>query len=346
MSEVVIERYGAVLVCRLNRPQDRNGLTGALLAEYLAALEEARTDAGVRVVVDDRRRRCVAVPARHDRPSTATHATLQGNRRAYAADSSDDRALEHGDPARSIDWDIGAGNAGDQDISTDALIAAVNGAATAGGGCATGRCSDDIRRASDARHVHQRVRAQSDSWSSWASAIRCRGPSELEAAMRHDVHRPIRSALTKHERSALCEGCSNARSPQLDETMAYAEQVAAQATIAVQFAKRTLARSLDNSFLAQLELEWPYQVAAFDTDDREGRYRGVPRAASAAVQRTLGGRQFDRDLCGTAQFVALVEDRDLEVHQVSRRITGGIDALADHPATRHHRIACIDRAEQ
>jgi 2-(1,2-epoxy-1,2-dihydrophenyl)acetyl-CoA isomerase len=53
----------------------------------------------------------------------------------------------------------------------------------------------------------------------------------------------------------------------MDKTMAYAEQVAAQASIAVQFAKRTLAGSLDNSFLAQLELEWPYQVAAFDTDD-------------------------------------------------------------------------------
>ena len=53
----------------------------------------------------------------------------------------------------------------------------------------------------------------------------------------------------------------------MDKTMAYAEQVAAQASIAVRFAKRTLAGSLDNSFLAQLELEWPYQVAAFDTDD-------------------------------------------------------------------------------
>lgn len=50
MTEVVVERHGAVLVCRLNRPQERNGLTGALLAEYLAALDEARTDA-VRVVV-------------------------------------------------------------------------------------------------------------------------------------------------------------------------------------------------------------------------------------------------------------------------------------------------------
>ena len=51
MSEVVVERHGAVLVCRLNRPQERNGLTGALLAEYLATLDEARTDDAVRVVV-------------------------------------------------------------------------------------------------------------------------------------------------------------------------------------------------------------------------------------------------------------------------------------------------------
>ena len=68
----------------------------------------------------------------------------------------------------------------------------------------------------------------------------------------------------------------------MDEAMAYAEQIAAQAPIAVQLAKRTLARSLDNPFPAQLELEWPYQVAAFDTDDaREGivafRERRPPR---------------------------------------------------------------------
>jgi 2-(1,2-epoxy-1,2-dihydrophenyl)acetyl-CoA isomerase len=66
------------------------------------------------------------------------------------------------------------------------------------------------------------------------------------------------------------------------ETMVYAEQIAAQPPIAVQFAKRILARSLDNSLVAQLELEWPHQVAAFDTDDaREGiaafRERRPPR---------------------------------------------------------------------
>jgi enoyl-CoA hydratase/carnithine racemase len=39
---------------------------------------------------------------------------------------------------------------------------------------------------------------------------------------------------------------------------------------------------LENTFVAQLELEWPYQVAAFDTDDaRQGiaafRERRHPR---------------------------------------------------------------------
>jgi len=68
----------------------------------------------------------------------------------------------------------------------------------------------------------------------------------------------------------------------LEETMAYAEQIGAQAPIAVQFAKRALSRSLDNTFLAQLEVEWPYQVAAFATDDaKEGiaafRERRPPR---------------------------------------------------------------------
>jgi enoyl-CoA hydratase/carnithine racemase len=55
------------------------------------------------------------------------------------------------------------------------------------------------------------------------------------------------------------------------EAIAYAELIAAQPPIAVQFAKRALVRSLDSDLLAQLELEWSYQVAAFDTDDaREG----------------------------------------------------------------------------
>jgi enoyl-CoA hydratase/carnithine racemase len=51
MSEVVVERHGAVQVCRLNRPHERNALSGVLLRQYLAALEEARTDEAVRGIV-------------------------------------------------------------------------------------------------------------------------------------------------------------------------------------------------------------------------------------------------------------------------------------------------------
>ena len=35
MSEVVVERHGAVQVCRLNRPHERNALSGVLLGQYL-----------------------------------------------------------------------------------------------------------------------------------------------------------------------------------------------------------------------------------------------------------------------------------------------------------------------
>jgi enoyl-CoA hydratase/carnithine racemase len=68
----------------------------------------------------------------------------------------------------------------------------------------------------------------------------------------------------------------------MDEVMVYAEKIAAQPPIAVQFAKRALVRSLDSALPAQLELEWSYQVAAFGTDDaREGiaafRERRPPR---------------------------------------------------------------------
>ena len=54
MNDVVVERHGAVLLCRLNRPEEMNALTGPLLGEYMTALDEARLDDSVRVVVTTR----------------------------------------------------------------------------------------------------------------------------------------------------------------------------------------------------------------------------------------------------------------------------------------------------
>ena len=157
------------------------------------------------------------------------------------------------------------------------LIAAVNGAA-AGGGFALAMLHD-IRLASERAtftSAFVRIGLVAEMGLSY-TLPRAIG---LEAAM--DVMFTGRSVSADE---ALAIGMVLRKLPHerlMDEAMAYAEQIAAQAPIAVQLAKRTLARSLDNPFPAQLELEWPYQVAAFDTDDaREGivafRERRPPR---------------------------------------------------------------------
>jgi 2-(1,2-epoxy-1,2-dihydrophenyl)acetyl-CoA isomerase len=225
MTEVVVERHGAVLVCRLNRPQERNGLTGALLAEYLAALDEARTDDAVRVVVT----------------------TGEGDAFSAGADMSD---LDS-DTARH---------------GLNVLMHEKLGL--------TAKLSTAERATFTSAFVRIGLVAEMGLSYTLPRAV------GLEAAM--DM---IFTSRTVDAEDALAMRLIRRAVPHerlMEETMAYADQIAAQAPIAVQFAKRALSRSLDNTFLAQLEVEWPYQVAAFDTDDaKEGiaafRERRPPR---------------------------------------------------------------------
>ena len=273
MSEVVIERSGAVLVCRLNRPQDRNGLTGALLAEYLAALEEARTDAGVRVVVTTGEGDAFSAGA--DMSDLDGESARQGlnvlmhdKLGLTGTLSTTDRAFDR--------LGIGRETLAIKNFDKP-LIAAVNGAA-AGGGFALAMLHD-IRLAS-ARATFTSAFVRIGLVVEMGLSYTLPRAIGVEAAM--DIMYTGRSVGADEARTIGLVRRVVSHDRLMDETMAYAEQVAAQAPIAVQFAKRTLARSLDNSFLAQLELEWPYQVAAFDTDDaREGiaafRERRPPR---------------------------------------------------------------------
>jgi enoyl-CoA hydratase/carnithine racemase len=273
MSEVVIERSGAVLVCRLNRPQDRNGLTGALLAEYLAALEEARTDAGVRVVVTTGEGDAFSAGA--DMSDLDGESARQGlnvlmhdKLGLTGTLSTADRAFDR--------LGIGRETLAIKNFDKP-LIAAVNGAA-AGGGFALAMLHD-IRLAS-ARATFTSAFVRIGLVVEMGLSYTLPRAIGVEAAM--DIMYTARSVGADEARTIGLVRRVVSHDRLMDETLAYAEQVAAQAPIAVQFAKRTLARSLDNSFLAQLELEWPYQVAAFDTDDaREGiaafRERRPPR---------------------------------------------------------------------
>ncbi|HEX4587346.1 MAG TPA: enoyl-CoA hydratase-related protein [Mycobacterium sp.] len=273
MSEVELERHGAVLVCRLNRPQQRNGLTGALLAEYLAALEEARTDHTVRVVVTTGEGDAFSAGA--DMSDLDGESARQGLNVLMHEKLGLTDSLSTAD--RTFDR-LGIGRETQAIKNFDKpLIAAVNGAA-AGGGLALAMLHD-IRLASERAtftSAFVRIGLVAEMGLSY-TLPRAIG---LEAAM--DVMYTGRSVGADE---ALAMGMVRrviSHERLTDEVMAYAERIAAQAPIAVQFAKRMLARSLDNSFVAQLELEWPYQVAAFDTDDaREGiaafRERRPPR---------------------------------------------------------------------
>jgi enoyl-CoA hydratase/carnithine racemase len=273
MTDIVVERHGAVLVCRLNRPEARNGMTGALLREYLAVLEGARTDDAVRVIVTTGEGEAFSAgadmsdlggePARH-----GLNALMHENLGLTSALSAADRTFDR----------VGIGRQTLAIKNYDKpLIAAVNGAA-AGGGFALAMLHD-IRLASERAtftSAFVRIGLVAEMGLSY-TLPRAIG---LEAAM--DVMYTGRSVGADEARALGLVRRVVAHQRLMEEAIAYADQIAAQAPIAVQFAKRALTRSLDNTVHAQLELEWPYQVAAFDTDDaREGitafRERRPPR---------------------------------------------------------------------
>ena len=273
MSDVVAERHGAVLVCRLNRPTAMNGLTGALLGEYLSVLEDARVDDAVRVVVTTGEGDAFSAGADVSDLSGETaqqglNALLHERLGLTSTLSAADRAFDR----------LGIGRETLALKNYDKpLIAAVNGAA-AGGGFALAMLHD-IRLASERAtftSAFVRIGLVAEMGLSY-TLPRAIG---FEAAM--DVMLTGRSVSAGEARDLGLVRKVVAHERLISDAIAYAEQIAAQPPVAVQFAKRALVRSLDSALLAQLELEWSYQVAAFDTDDaREGitafRERRPPR---------------------------------------------------------------------
>jgi enoyl-CoA hydratase/carnithine racemase len=273
MSDVVAERHGAVLVCRLNRPTALNGLTGALLVEYLGLLADARADDAVRVVITTGEGDAFSAGADVSDLSGETaqkglNALLHERLGLAGTLSAADRAFDR----------LGIGRETLAIKNYDKpLIAAVNGAA-AGGGFALAMLHD-IRLASEHAtftSAFVRIGLVAEMGLSY-TLPRAIG---LEAAM--DVMYTGRSVNAAEARELGLVRKVAAHEQLISEAMAYADQIAAQPPVAVQFAKRALVRSLDSALLAQLELEWSYQVAAFDTDDaREGitafRERRPPR---------------------------------------------------------------------
>ena len=272
---------GAVLVCRLNRPAALNGLTGALLGEYLGLLADARTDDAVRVVV---------TTGEGDAFSAGADVSdLSGETASHGLNALLHERLGLTDTLRTADRAFDRLGIGRETLAImnydKPLIAAVNGAA-AGGGFALAMLHD-IRLVSERATFTKRIRAHR---TCRREGLSCTLPRAigLEAAM--DVMYTGRS-VNADEAQAL--GLVRRVVPHerlVDEVMAYAEQIGRNPH-RVQFAKRALVVSLSTAPLRlQLELEVvPYQVAAFETDDaREGHRRvlsSVGNHGSVAASR-------------------------------------------------------------
>lgn len=258
MTEIVTERRGTVLVCRLARPENLNGLTGPMLGEFIEVLEAARTDDDVRVVVTvgdgdawsaGGDVKDLADPTSGRDLNGLLHKNLGVMKSLSLADRVFDRLGAGREVLAIRDFD-------------KPLVAAVNGAA-AGGGFA-------LAMLHDVRIVSERAR--------FTTAFAHLGLA-VEMGLSYTLPRAIglEAAIDLLLTGRLVEADEAVRmglvrrvvahDNLMPEALAYAELLATRAPIAVQFAKRALVRSWDNTLAAQLELEWPYQVAAFATDD-------------------------------------------------------------------------------
>ena len=251
------ERHGAVLELRLNNPPF-NGLSGPLLVDYFDALETARLDDGVRAVVT----------------SAVGPMWCAGGDVSQLGEEVDDGTLsdmlhrstgEHA-TLSLVDRRADLIGAGRHVLAIDAfekpMIAAIGGAA-AGGGLALALLHD-VRFASEPALftvAFTRIGLSLEMGLSYLLP-RAVGP---QAAF--DLAATGRRVGTDE---ALTLGIVWQVVPAADlvsTALAYAQGLAELSPLALQMTKRLLRRTWDHTFRQQLETEWPWQVAAYDSPE-------------------------------------------------------------------------------
>ncbi|HLN15428.1 MAG TPA: enoyl-CoA hydratase/isomerase family protein [Acidimicrobiales bacterium] len=266
---LVRERHGAVLELRMDNPP-YNGLTGPLLVEYVAALAEARTDDTVRAVVTTS-----AVPtwcAGGDLSEIAEEAVTAGLSDLLHASTKETPHLSLAE--RQADR-LGVGR---YILAIDGfekpLIAAVGGPA-AGGGLALALLHD-VRFVSDRAvftTAFTRIGLSLEMGLSYLlpRAIGPQAAFDLAVTSRRvpadeAVSLGLAWRLVPHDELAAT-------------AIGYAAELAERAPLGVQLAKRLLRRSWDHRFEDQLEAEWPWQAAAFDSPDSRAAVAEFARRA-------------------------------------------------------------------
>ena len=264
------QRHGAVLELRLNNPPF-NGLTGPLLMAYLAALEEARVDDAVRVVVTTA-----------NGPTWCAGGDLtQLDESAAESDLSDMLHQSTGESASLglVDRQADLLGPGRHVLAIDAfdkpMIAAIDGAA-AGGGLGLALLHD-LRFASEralftVAFTHVGLSLEMGLSYLLPRAVGPQAAFDLAATSRR-VPAAEAQALGLVWRVLPADEMVAA-------ALAYAQDLAKRPPLGLQITTRLLRRSWDHTLKRQLELEWPWQVAAFRSSDA--------RAAIARFLRSTG----------------------------------------------------------
>jgi 2-(1,2-epoxy-1,2-dihydrophenyl)acetyl-CoA isomerase len=263
------ERHGSVLELRLNNPP-YNGLTGPLLSAYVGALEAARRDDTVSVIVT----------------TSAIDAWCVGGDLGDLAGRPSDRTLSdllhqatgEGPSLSLADRQADRLGVGRYVLAIDAvekpMVAAIGGP-VAGGGLGLALLHD-IRFASE--------RAL------FTVAFTRLGLS-LEMGLSYLLPRAVGpqaafDLVATSRRVGPDEACDLgivwrvvAHDDLVTSALAYAQQLAERASLGTQLAKRLLRRTWDHRLADQLEAEWPFQVAAFASPEARAAIEAFSRRA-------------------------------------------------------------------
>lgn len=237
MPDVIVERHDRVMLMRFNRPERMNAMGGTLMPEFIDAIEEGTKDdsIGALVVTGEGRAWCAGadLEAAGQRHESGTAPQLRSQQ------------LDTMGPGRSILAIYKSGKP---------MIAAVNGVAVGGG---FGLCSAfDIRIASDRARFGaifiKRALASDFGLSYFLPRM---------VGAEHAAELFYTGRIVEAE-EALQLGIVSRVVPHdqlIEESLAFASQVANQPPTALAYARRMLQHSQWASIEQQLEFEWPLQ---------------------------------------------------------------------------------------
>jgi enoyl-CoA hydratase/carnithine racemase len=278
--DVIVERHGAVLLLRLDRPQRHNALGGTMLRGLAEAFDEAGRDDGIHVVVTTGTGAAFCVGADVGDFDAVSHlparelllSELIGGDKGLPALSAHGRSLDE------------LGNAGRWTMRMWNLekptIAAINGAAV-GGGLAIALLHD-MRLAARSARLGTGFAPAGLASELGLSYLLPRITGMSVAAELLFSGRMV-SGTEARELRLVSEVVDDEQL--LARAMATADRIAAMPSRGLQWNKRLLRRSMDSTLAEQLRAEYVAQLALFDDPET--------RAALVRLTRRVASRNPD-----------------------------------------------------